>query len=269
MACKHSNGDWYEHPEHPTTVCDRYSPHDNCPTCGFKSSRYSRNGACVVCSRNQAIAFYNTFNGGSNPLSVMVGRAPIEPDAAQWDILVPLYSTAPHDYKLGVDACDKSGHIGMRRNADGKCVLCVIEKSHQPRQVAIANGEKWYTPTTPCHRCGQIAQRSVNNGVCKVCMTTTTPSPAETSPRQEAIANGEKWYTPVKPCKQCGETALRSVANGECKGCRSGSGPTVSARKAAASAGESWYESEELCVCGRRQWKYVANGRVRRCACGV
>lgn len=226
MACKHDDGTWHEYPQQPSLGYDRYSPRKTCPDCGFNSPRYCRNGACVVCSRDQSIGFYNTAHGASNPLNVMVGRAPIVMDASQWDVIVPLYQAAPGNYKVKIEPCDKAGHIGMRFAATGRCVLCTIA-------------------------------------------ATDTPSPAETSPRQEAIANGEKWYTPVKPCKQCGETALRSVANGECKGCRSGSGPTVSARKAAAAAGESWYESEELCGCGRRQWKYVANGRVRRCACGV
>lgn len=39
----------------------------------------------------------------------------------------------------------------------------------RPRQAAIAAGERWYTPDTPCRHCGTLAPRYVANGMCKGC----------------------------------------------------------------------------------------------------
>lgn len=38
-----------------------------------------------------------------------------------------------------------------------------------PRQTAIAKGERWYMPDTPCPKCGQIAERYVATGACRGC----------------------------------------------------------------------------------------------------
>lgn len=265
MPCKHDDGKWYEYPEHPIQGHNRYSPHETCPTCGFKSNRYTRNGACVTCSRNQSIAFYNFVCGAADPLRVMVGREIIRPDESQWNVLMPLRHNNPSLFKIQTEPCEKAGHIGMRYVSNGKCVLCEVTKELSPRQKAKQAGEMWYTPDEPCTKCNTTAQRRVDNGDCAGCRDAARALRSSDSPRKEAVRSGETWYTPVKPCEKCGQKAPRRVANGECSGCKH---KPVSARKKALQAGESWYESDRVCECGRNLWLYVANGRVRRCECG-
>jgi len=122
------------------------------------------------------------------------------------------------DAQLYIDyfACKRSGHLGIV-TLSGECYFCKKEReTPSPRKAAITAGERWYTPLTPCSRCGATSPKRVDNGQCKGC--TDNGRPAQ-SPRQAAVAAGERWYTPLTPCKHCGTVAERRVDNGQCKGC--------------------------------------------------
>jgi len=38
-----------------------------------------------------------------------------------------------------------------------------------PRQQAIAEGKRWYTPLKPCKHCHTLSERYVANGICRNC----------------------------------------------------------------------------------------------------
>lgn len=124
--------------------------------------------------------------------------------------------------------CKHCGEIAPKRVSNGSCRSCeekrkksVKPKRKSPRQAAIEAGETWYTPTTPCKYCGEIAPKRVSNGSCRSCEEKRKKfaGAKRQSPRQAAIAAGEAWYMPTTPCKMCGEIAPKRVNNGSCRSC--------------------------------------------------
>lgn len=91
-----------------------------------------------------------------------------------------------------------------------------VGRNESPRQIALANGESWYTPNDPCPHCNKTAPRHVNNGRCQGCHP---PRSEKGSPRQQAIAKGQTWYTPDKLCPGCLTMAPRRVNDGKCSQC--------------------------------------------------
>lgn len=158
--------------------------------------------------------------------------------------------------------------IGLVRE-DGKCAICLFEKYGRvphvdelsPRQIALRDGQKWYTPDKHCPTCNTLSPRYVATGRCSHCNPPRTTSDT-LSPRQIAMRNGEKWYIPIEPCPHCGKVAERHVFNGMCRGCYPSSRGTSSARQIAMGKGEKWYTPETPCkYCGKLEKRYVANGR--------
>ena len=72
---------------------------------------------------------------------------------------------AMHDVGVYMEQSDRPGilaTLGVITGGalPGKC---------SARAKAIAAGERWYTPDTPCRHCGTLAPRYVANGMCKGC----------------------------------------------------------------------------------------------------
>lgn len=95
-----------------------------------------------------------------------------------------------------------------------------------PRQLALAAGEVWYQPLTPCAH-GHLAPRRVSNGSCQRCEADWRsaqrsrdgrPADGELISRDEAHRLGLTVYRTGKPCKR-GHTGLRYVSTGACVGC--------------------------------------------------
>lgn len=96
------------------------------------------------------------------------------------------------------------------------------------RQDAIKKGLKWYTPVTPCPKCGQTAPRRVDNGRCLECQIRArsgTPTikfmadnPDKVISYGQALTLGLKVYRTGEPCKQ-GHRAYRYVSTRNCVEC--------------------------------------------------
>jgi len=165
---------------------------------------------------------------------------------------------------ISPDPC-KYGHVGLK-TITGKCYFC-RESSDSPRQQAIRAGQKWYMPTDPCSKCGQVALRRVQDGQCANCKP-----PIKTvndSPRQQAIRAGEKWYMPTDPCPHCNKTALRRVHDSRCSGChpqKSRVERSNSPRQQAMRSGQKWYMPTDPCLhCGKTVLRRVNDSRCSGC----
>ena len=165
MAVQHSDGVWREYPQQPDPKYARYSPRTVCEVCGFESPRYCVGGACVVCARSQSMAFYRLHKGFENPFHVVVGAAPVVPTGDAWGTLGKLLESDREKYFIQYEPCTKAGHIGVRYVHNGRCVMCHIDN---PRQRAIAVGEKWYESDELCS-CGKKIWKYVLNARKRPC----------------------------------------------------------------------------------------------------
>lgn len=133
----------------------RYDDHEPCPRCitehGTRTSiKYAQSGACVHCSRLDALELYNDIlKNGMLPTSAQA-------DSELWVTYLP---------------CEKAGHLGVKM-LNGRCWQCEQDRRNRPpspRQAAKRAGETWYTPDTLCPHCGTKALKRVNNGECQGC----------------------------------------------------------------------------------------------------
>lgn len=167
MAHKHSDGNWYPHPERPTARHLRYSPHHECELCHVKAPRYNHSDNCVLCARNQALAFYRWFHDVPDYFNISVGVTPdYGIDMHQWNVLTNMVIADKSAYIVQMDPCKKSGHIGLMYASTGKCVMCNYDS---PRQFALRIGENWYELDELCS-CGRNVMKHVSNGRIKRCV---------------------------------------------------------------------------------------------------
>lgn len=202
-----------------------------CEVCQWSINHqiYIDNGACKSCLLKEAIAtkiMYNHLTGRSQAPDIInmeeqyvwvqpnIGGnvKPWQVPANVWERIMDnvIMAMGDNDFSVENIPCKNGGHVLIKHQ--GKCYFCKQKSS--PRQVAIANNEKWYIPDTPCPRCNTTAMRYVTNGRCSKCH----PVRGQTN-RMKARDAGEKWYKPEEECPKCGNHALRYVANGRCKGC--------------------------------------------------
>lgn len=163
---------------------------------------------------------------------------------------------------------------------------------------------KRYSSHTPCESCGSVSSRFSYNHECCVCARKQALAfyrflSGFENPLQVAVGEPplkpdmDKWnaphgmyllepelYTLVSdPCDKAGHVGLRYRDTGRCVTCRiesltakagkdTHSKRNPSKRVQAQQRGEKWYESDDACECGKLLWKYVPNGRIRRCECG-
>ena len=238
---------------------------------------YVDNGECKSCILKEATAtkiMYNHLMGrvtSEDIISMEEQHVWVQPNIGGnvkpwkvpspiWDRIVENVIMVMGDSTMTIEntPCKEGGHVLIKQH--GKCYFCKQKSS--PRQTAIANNEKWYTPVKPCKVCNTVSPRSTATGRCKKCQPEK-----EMSSRQIAIANGEQWYTPTTPCEYCHKIAPKRVNNGQCQGCSPESvRAEISPRKEALMKGEKWYKPEEECPkCGTHALRYVANGRCKGC----
>lgn len=272
---------------HRTT---RYNA-DPCPVCRNKTF-YTRNGKCTRCAYNDSSDLFYYAKGDMYflefpkssthdfdsctmyPTTEKPGVINCRDVTLEYRLRVislrgllpdkPTFS--PDDArKAGVEIwvsslpCYKAGHVGLK-TISGDCYLCEQERlTASPRKSAMAAGKNKYTPTEPCERCGNTADRSVYNGACAGCAAIKAESP-----RQVAIRAGKRYYTPLEPCGRCGTTADRAVSNGVCKGCAPDK--YESPRQLAIRAGHTHYVPLEPCkVCNTRSERSVQSGACKGC----
>ena len=125
--------------------------------------------------------------------------------------------------------CQEKGHLGVR-TLDDRCYYCFLDSKPSPRQAALAEGKKWYTPDKPCKHCGYIAERRVNNGDCRGGNTPhmdwrKTPEsilmatrPNSIISKKWALDNGLKVYRTGSECKM-GHAGFRYVSTSNCVQC--------------------------------------------------
>jgi hypothetical protein len=155
-----------------------------------------------------------------------VQRAAINPiEASQWG----------RQFYVSENPCAKSGHIHVRDAETTMCRYCATDTS--PRQAALAAGDRWYTPDTPCKRCGTMAPKMVANGQCSGCTgeQPTDKKDGRSTPdaelmraqpdmlieRTDARLLGMRVYRTGRACQR-GHTGFRYVSTGSCIDCLRG-----------------------------------------------
>ncbi len=181
------------------------------------------------------------------------------------------------DHYFTGNACQKAEHAEKLNIVTSKCMNCDLRSA---RQKAIAEGERYYMPETPCDKCHVIAEKRVDNGACSNCKP-----PRVQSARQKAIAEGKRHYTPEEACIVCEQIAPRSVNNGSCQGChakkpkrRVGAPehqpsvvlmrdcPDITlGREEARSMGFKVYRTGEYCKKGHTDFRYISTGGCVKC----
>lgn len=182
---------------------------DPCPREGHESGSivYTKTGIRKCCAIRDSFTAYN---------EAVKNGEPTDPNAAH---------TKGYDFYWQPDPGPLCGHNG-KMTLHGKCYDCEQIKTNSPRQQAIKNGERWYTPDEPCPKCGQRADRYVDNGRCQGCDTKrgTVEKPVYQQfpdmiiDRETARTNGFNAYRTGKPCRR-GHNGWRYVSSGNCVEC--------------------------------------------------
>jgi len=232
---------------HPTSLADakrrkrnKYDDDQLCPNCRDCTIKYTKTQQCIHCARLSALAFYNTVAAGHDfPADYVMTDEMRTAGEVLPDIPGERVPVSPHEalargysYWVRPDACPTAGHIGMR-TIDGDCWSCERERRKpSPRQKAIEAGERWYTPETPCKRCGTYAERRVDNGQCASCQPprgaqreqgslaaqVMEQAPQLIMERSDAIKAGMPVYRTGRPCRR-GHVAFRYTSTGACIDC--------------------------------------------------
>jgi hypothetical protein len=216
--------------EHPPTkeqaIKDGKSKYwcgDKCDKCGSLHIRYTTTDNCHYCTliKMQRIAWVKQY-GKSTPYPDTLIK-PYKGATKPMDDGAEILKYAALDGSVADKPC-KHGHIHIKNKA-GKCIECTNMSS--ARQTAIDNGEKWYTPSTPCKKCYGYHPRRVDNGQCSGCKPSTMQPRQQTDhglpddtimSREDARLLRFKVYRTGKPCKH-GHTGFRRVDNGGCVEC--------------------------------------------------
>lgn len=206
------DGSWSKNPPTPeeaaTYNCTLYEPFpsERC-TCGRKVIHFTNSDAVgnYCCTVDKAAEEYNRAIVAGGPSSAAAARV------------------------LGLDhffthkSCEVCGAL-CKRTLNGRCFFCT---GTSPRQAAVSAGKIWYTPTEPCKKCGQIAEKRVNNGECKGCTSKLAPKlvpirrqwPDMIISHKDAAAAGMNTYRTGKPCAR-GHTGWRWVSTRGCLTCQ-------------------------------------------------
>lgn len=189
-------------------------PAIRCKVHNLQQIIFVKTGISFCCAQEDSINAYNEAVKSGEPLTAM-GAVSREMD---------YYWATPH----------KGTYCGHpdKRTLSGGCYFCLQERAARPispRQAALASGEEWYTPTTPCNRCGEIAEKRVANGECRGCLGARDVEPRITPihrqwpdmiiPREDAKTAGMKTYRTGKACKY-GHAGWRWVSTRGCLTCQ-------------------------------------------------
>jgi len=280
----------------PTSLLDAKEAHKRqyddgawCPVCekrneittGHRCSiKYAKTNACIHCALLTALDFYNRATGANRQPPPLVD---LTDDAAAAFEMFPLGQPAPLNAQeataLGIDVwvhpdpCRRAGHIGLRTGAN-VCWFCrrdTMRKKDPARIAAREQKKTWYTPTMPCEKCQQLADRNTRSNECRNCH----PLPSDrVSPRKAAMLAGEKWYTPAEPCTYCGQCAPKRVHDGTCRGCTDTDATALMIRDApdlvlsksdALLLGLTAYRTGEPCANGHATYRHTATDRCANC----
>ena len=176
-------------------------------------------------------------------------------------------------------ACPDGPHVRVTHGARTEpCLLCPPPRKVDPaRAAARERGETYYTPSAPCPKCGQRAEKHVQTGRCYGCH----PRKVKGDPRRAAARKaGATRYTPSEPCPECGTYAERHTHTNRCYGCEpatdgrrdetiaallSGAPEMIISREDAIRAGLPAFRTGEPCKHGHRSWRYVSTRNCIEC----
>lgn len=185
--------------------------------------------------------------------------------------LIESYKTAPRivGETMTPKPCHQRYHLISTTHGKRGCITC---KKHQsPRQLALRNGETWYTPDTPCLHCNTTSLKRVYDGRCQGCIQTKSTTPVNV-PRIEARRVGHKYYTPSTPCSKCGLQARRDTHRNQCRSCHRPADyrddtaimdtapDLVITRDDAEAVGYKVYRTGKACSQGHTGFRWVVSG---------
>lgn len=240
------NGRPCSHPTSYEKACSAnsrvYDDGVKCEACGQVSTKYTKTQGCVRCAALRSINLYNMYKGverliwtdennihWGEPQGGLVQEIP-QKEWEEMEHLVDLAKSDP-DFKIGINPCKQKGHYDIKYL--GKCYQCQQAKLQPtPRQQAIAKGEQWYTPEQACPKCGERAQRNVNNGTCRGCV-------------------------PERPTRESATTVMMRT-----------NPDMVISREDARSLDMTVYRTGEACSRGHEGWRYVSTGNCIDCLRG-
>ena len=74
-----------------------------------------------------------------------------------------------HDMGVYMEQPDRPDILPLLGVVTESAVSRAVFSGASARAQAKAAGEKWYTPSEPCSKCGTLSQRYVANGRCRGC----------------------------------------------------------------------------------------------------
>lgn len=74
-----------------------------------------------------------------------------------------------HDMGVYIEQTDRPDILPLLGVVTESAISRAVFSGASPRARAVAAGEKWYTPSESCSKCGTLAQRYVANGKCRGC----------------------------------------------------------------------------------------------------
>lgn len=186
-----------------------------CPSCNEPTpTRYVMNDECLTCLR----------------IAASMSDEPTDRASA--------IKNKKKSYQTNIP-CRSGPHLIMRSLKTGRCVLCEVGKqikkqqaktaakaAYKPRNArsaARAAGLWWYTPETPCERCGKIAERHVQTNVCRGCRAIKDRKPMLVfeGSRGDAVTLGFRMFRDGTLCRR-GHKRTRYVTASGCLECLRG-----------------------------------------------
>lgn len=198
-----------------------------CEKCGCNKSFYTTTGKCSYCTMiTMERVRHVKMHGADTPYGKYTA-APYKCADDPLDDREEVLRLAKIPGHVGDKPC-KHGHVKILNQA-GKCVQCV--EMRRARTEAKENGERWYTPPTPCKKCMGFHLRCVHTGRCQGCNPLKEPKEIDNSTgrlmsenpdmiisKEDAQQFGFTVFRTGQPCKR-GHNGWRWVANGACLEC--------------------------------------------------
>ena len=154
----------------------RYT-HTYSPPCGHPPV-ITNTGKCAFCIVSDQLKA--KMKQSFEDAKAVFEAAKMRYEAAEMDVFVLPKTRAQavgsnFPYYVPDAPCEACGSRSGVFTVNSKCRACggvpVVKKPvvQSARAQAIAAGEKWYTPSEPCSKCGTLSQRYVANGRCRGC----------------------------------------------------------------------------------------------------
>lgn len=176
--------------------------------------------------------------------------------------------------------CKKCFKKAMRTTDTDECTNCNpvlvrnLTPSNKPRERAKQRGDMFYMPTVACGACGSRKVRRVFDDKCKCEYSLEKRGAAPPlSAREQAKRDKKSMYISPEPCPSCGECRERLTKTGRCP-CdhrrpefETPERYTVAhiPRRHAEALGFRYYQTNERCIRGHIDPRYVSTGVCMRC----